>query len=106
MRKKSSIAALILLSALVGCSSQPGKTMLRYQTGKIPPPPTEADVTAMYVLFPNNTRNPIYRSELVRGEEYGFRKKGDAVVAFARDREIPLDVPSATSYAWKIWKER
>jgi len=92
----------LLAGAIGGCGLQPGTTTITFAGGKNSPPPIEASESATYALYASNSGNALYTVFLKRGEEYGFRKAADgSVVAFARDREIPLQNWLATSYFWK-----
>ena len=113
MLKQSLVCVSVLaLFVLAGCGSQKGETVMTMGKGDAMPPMKTVTEAGNYAVYGSTSYNPIDRSRLEVGDQYGFRmtqtdkeKKYFAVVKTkSGEREIPLQMSMTTGYLWKMEK--
>lgn len=113
MLKQSLVCVSVLaLFALAGCGIQKGETVMTMGKGDAMPPMKTVAEAGTYAVYASSSLNPIDRSKLEVGDQYGFKatgadkdKKYFAVVKTrSGEREIPLETLLTTSYLWKLEK--
>ena len=104
----ASMAAAFVLTALVGCGAQPGKSTLSWNKGSDPPPLAKAPKDATYALYERKSTTPLWSGELEKGDRYGFRKNdAGTVVGYVEDTgEISLPTGFTTQgYFWSMQED-
>ena len=105
---KRFLASVAVLMGLVGCQT-PMRTVLTLQDGQVSP--TESVLVTekgTYYLYSSvDGKDPIYKTDLRKGDELGFRTHGDRAHATAKGIRIELsDFSEGASYYWKIEEKK
>lgn len=104
-RSMAGLAVVVLALTLAGCGLQKGETMMSWDKGDSPAVKTVTE-PGTYALYDAKSLNPMDRTRLETGDQFGFRNKGgDKKVAVVKnkdgEREIALD-KITTGYYWKL----
>jgi hypothetical protein len=105
---KRFLASVAVLMGLVGCQT-PMRTVLTLQDGQVSP--TESllvtEKGTYYLYSSADGKDPIYKTDLKKGEELGFRTHGDRAHATAKGIRIELsDFAEGASYYWKVEEQK
>ena len=91
---------------LVGCGSQPGKNIVKYEKGSPLPTLTKAPRDGTYALYSTWDTTAIISYPLMKDDKLGFDTANDGVVAVAGNNTYPMKIDWAKgSYFWKLQKE-
>jgi hypothetical protein len=106
MSKLMLALALTMGMLLVGCGSQPGKNIVKYEKGSNPPL-TQAPRDGNYALYSTWDTTAIITYPLMKGDKLGFDNGPDGgIVAVAGTNTYPLKIDWAKgSYFWKLQKD-
>src|SRR3954463_11422239 len=106
MKHKVIAGSLFVLGMLAGCGAQPGRTDVKFESGK-EPIMAEALHTGTYALYRSSDAAPQVRYYVRRGEPLGFRAAGNGIVAVAGDHEVPIKESKVVpNYYWKYQGEK
>jgi hypothetical protein len=96
-------ALMVLCVALPGCGTREGQKLVTYSSNTTElPAPVTVNKAGTYALYPDDGLSPLEKIQLNGGEKIGFRRATDGrVVAFAGDKEFPLNAVLAQEYVWK-----
>jgi len=102
------LGLMLVGAAIPGCGVHQGEKMVTYSSNTTElPKPVTVNKVGTYALYPDDGLTPLERVELKAGEKIGFRHAGDGqVVAFAADKEFPLNAVLAQEYIWKYQGEK
>ena len=105
-RVSLAVAALAMTVLLVGCGTQSGKTVVKYEKGSTLPNITQAPDDGTYALYSTWDTTAITSFALNKGDRLGFdHGAGDQVVAVAGNNTYPVKTTTMTgSYYWKRQK--
>jgi len=94
--------AIVLGLLLVGCGTQPGTTVIKYNSDSTLPNLTEAPQDGKYALYSTWETTPQTTVALVKGDKVGFDKAADgSTVAVAGSNTYPIKVNWAKgTYYW------
>jgi hypothetical protein len=87
---------------LVGCGTQPGQTVVKYNSDTALPNLTTVPEDGQYALYSTWDTTPINTATLVKGDKLGFDKAADGgIVAVAGSNSFPIKPNWAKgSYYW------
>jgi hypothetical protein len=116
VRASVMVTAVVFLAATGGCQA-PMRTIVALENSAIKDTaaatrPLERTVPApekgSYKLFSSKQpKTPIYETDLRKGDEVGFRARGDHARGIAKGTIIELDdYAEGASYEWKIEEKR
>src|SRR5947209_7230373 len=96
------LATIVLtVTLLAGCQAvQRGTTLVRWDKGGADSRMTIADTTTQYGLYGSTDVTPIGVYDVNKGDQLGFQKAGDKIIAIAGANRITL--PDGTYY----WNRR
>jgi hypothetical protein len=84
---------LVMGMLLVGCGTQPGQTMVKYNSDTTLPNLTTVGEDGSYALYSTWDTTPITTAALVKGDKLGFDKSADGgTVAVAGSNTYPIKV--------------
>ena len=90
----------VLALYIVGCGAQPGKSVVKYESGN-PPHMTEATEAGTYALYSRTSTNPDVSYQLQKGDKIGFVEENGKIFAVAGSHKDELKVGVFTAYYWK-----
>ena len=87
---------------LVGCGTQPGQTMIKYNSDTTLPALMNVGEDGNYALYSTWDTTPVTTAALVKGDKLGFDKAADgSTVAVAGSNTWPIKVNWAKgTYYW------
>jgi hypothetical protein len=99
--------ALTMGMLLVGCGSQSGKNIVKYEKGSNLPNLTQAPKDGQYALYSTWDTTAITTYPLMKGDKLGFDNgTNGGVVAVAGNNTYQLQIDWAKgSYFWKLQKD-
>lgn len=110
---KVSAAWSVIAVALVLAGCQPDvKTILSLEGGKITSSQemitiTEKGTYYLYAKTPKDKEELRFRKDLKKGDQLGFRRKGNEIQGFAAGTIIELsEAQEGTSYYWKMEEKK
>lgn len=106
IRKALAAAAIGMAVAAGGCQPTGTDVMTLKNTGEVEPAPQmmTAPANGTYILYGGVEGKELYRKELRKGDELGFRVRGNRVEALAGGTIAVLDYKEFTQGATFTWK--
>jgi hypothetical protein len=112
----ASVAAAVVLLGIAGCQT-PKRTVITLENAAMVENSTEtqtlnrtvpAPKKATYFLYSSKQPgSPIYQTDLKKGDEVGFRARGDRARGIAKGIIIELDdYAEGASYEWRVEEKK